>query len=107
MVGLIGDGGLQFTLPEFASAVEIGLNVPIVVWNNQCYGEIKKYMTDRDITTIGVDIYTPDLLMIARGYGCHAERATSIAHLQELIAKAHVTANPTVIEINETDALNW
>ena len=107
VVGLIGDGGLQFTLPEFASAVEIGLNLPVVVWNNQCYGEIKKYMTDRDITTIGVDIYTPDLLMIARGYGCHAERATSIAHLQELIAKAHVTANPTIIEINEADALNW
>lgn len=107
VIGLIGDGGLQFTLPEFASAVEIGLNVPIVVWNNQCYGEIKKYMTDRNITTIGVDIYTPDLLMIARGYGCNAERATSIEHLKTLIAAAHVANRPTVIEINETDALNW
>jgi acetolactate synthase-1/2/3 large subunit len=107
VVGLIGDGGLQFTLPEFATAVEIGLNVPIVVWNNQCYGEIKKYMTDRNITTIGVDIYTPDLLMIARGYGCHAERAHSLEHLKELIAAAHVANRPTVIEINETEALTW
>ena len=107
VVGLIGDGGLQFTLPEFATAVEIGLNVPIVVWNNQCYGEIKKYMTDRNITTIGVDIYTPDLLMIARGYGCNAERAHSLEHLKELIAAAHIANRPTVIEINETEALAW
>lgn len=107
VISLIGDGGLQFTLPELATAVEQGLALPIVVWNNHCYGEIKRYMLERDIPTIGVDIYTPDLLTIARGYGCHAVKVTSLGHLQGQIARAYEDDRPTLIEINEIDALQW
>ncbi|MFZ1344714.1 5-guanidino-2-oxopentanoate decarboxylase [Thiothrix eikelboomii] len=107
VISLIGDGGLQFTLPELATAVEQGLALPIVVWNNQCYGEIKRYMQDRDIPTIGVDIYTPDLLTIARGYGCYAIRAESLSDLQVQLELAYQAAKPTLIEINEAQALHW
>ena len=72
VVALIGDGGLQFTLPELASAVEAGLPVIVLLWNNHGYGEIKTYMVERGIPPIGVDIYTPDLVAIARAYGCAA-----------------------------------
>ena len=85
VVALIGDGGLQFTLPELASAVEARVPVTVLVWNNQGYGEIKAYMAEKGIPEIGVDIYTPDLVAIARGYGCAGERATSLEHLRELL----------------------
>ncbi|WP_020560951.1 5-guanidino-2-oxopentanoate decarboxylase [Thiofilum flexile] len=107
VISLIGDGGLQFTLPELATAVEQGLALPIVVWNNHCYGEIKRYMQERDIPTIGVDIYTPDLLTIARGYGCHAVRANSLNDLQLQLEQAYQATKPTLIEINEAEALQW
>ena len=73
-MALIGDGGIQFTIGELATAAELGLPVPILLWNNQGYGEIKTYMADRDIPQIGVDIYTPDFQTIARGFGCRALR---------------------------------
>ena len=41
----------------------------VLVWNNHGYGEIKAYMADRGIPQIGVDIYTPDFVAIASGYG--------------------------------------
>jgi acetolactate synthase-1/2/3 large subunit len=58
VVCLIGDGGLQFTLPELASAVEARTPVIVLLWNNQGYEEIKKYMVNRAIEPVGVDIYT-------------------------------------------------
>jgi len=101
VVALVGDGGLQFTLPELASAVEAGTAIIILLWNNRGYGEIKRYMQNRDIPTIGVDIYTPDFLAIARGFRCRAERASGFAHLRQLLQSAAGADRPTVIELLE------
>ncbi|CAD5109643.1 5-guanidino-2-oxopentanoate decarboxylase [Zestomonas carbonaria] len=100
VVCLIGDGGLQFSLPELASAVEARVGIVVLLWNNQGYGEIKRYMERRDITPIGVDIHTPDFLAIARGFGCAAERARDHAHLAELLRNAPAD-RPLLIEVQE------
>ena len=60
VVVLVADGGLQFTLPELASAMEAGAPVIVVVWNNHAYGEIRTYMVEAGIAPIGVDLYTPN-----------------------------------------------
>jgi len=107
VVSVIGDGGLQFTIAELATAVELGLPVPILVWNNQGYGEIKRYMAERGIPQIGVDIYTPDFQTIARGFGCNAVEAQSLDHLAGELKKATTASMPTLIEIDEARALGW
>lgn len=101
VVSLIGDGGIQFTFPELASAVEASAPIIILLWNNFGYAEIKRYMQNSNIPLIGVDIYTPDLLTAARGFGCHAERATGFEHLRELLNTAACAKHPTVIEVDE------
>ncbi|MEM7224985.1 MAG: 5-guanidino-2-oxopentanoate decarboxylase [Pseudomonadota bacterium] len=107
VIALIGDGGLQFTIGELASAVELGLAVPILLWNNSGYGEIKRYMVERDIPQIGVDIYTPDFQTIAKGFGCRALKAESLAHLKTALVDAHGADGPTLIEIDEAAAQAW
>ncbi|HXV24370.1 MAG TPA: 5-guanidino-2-oxopentanoate decarboxylase [Alphaproteobacteria bacterium] len=107
VVALIGDGGIQFTIGELAAAVELSLPVPILLWNNHGYGEIREYMAARGIPQIGVDIYTPDLLAIAQGYGCEAVRATSLAHLKDELRRSQERQRPTVIEIDVADARSW
>jgi acetolactate synthase I/II/III large subunit len=101
VVALVGDGGFQFTLPELASAVEAGTAVIILLWNNHGYGEIKRYMLNRGIAAIGVDIYTPDFLAVARGFGCRAERASSFAQLRQLLQAGAESSRPVVIELFE------
>ncbi|MGU7774141.1 5-guanidino-2-oxopentanoate decarboxylase [Burkholderia sp. MR1-5-21] len=101
VVCLIGDGGLQFTLPELASAVEAKLPVIVIVWNNRGYGEIRKYMVARDITPVGVDPYTPDFITLARGFGCAAHAAAAPGELAGALRDAAARAIPTVIEIDE------
>jgi len=101
VVCVIGDGGLQFTIGELATAVELGLSVPILLWNNRGYGEIKRYMIERQIPAIGVDIYTPDFAAIAGGYGCAAQRADDADALRAALGEAAAARGPTLIEIFE------
>jgi acetolactate synthase-1/2/3 large subunit len=101
VICLIGDGGLQFTLPELASAVEAAVPVIVLLWNNRGYAEIRKYMVERDIEPIGVDIYTPDFLALARGFGCCAATAETPALLANELKQAAARRVPTLIEIDE------
>lgn len=107
VVSLIGDGGLQFTIGELATAVELELPIPIIIWNNSGYGEIRQYMVDRNIPAIGVDIYTPDFIAIARGFGCRAFRADNPDQLVEFLLEAVAVDRPTIIELIEDSVLNW
>lgn len=101
VVAIIGDGGVQFTLPELASAVEAGVPIIVLLWNNEGYGEIKRYMQNNGIGLTGVDIYTPDFQTLARGFGCHAKQATSFSQFRELLQTASQAKHPTLIEIRE------
>ncbi|MFH0022376.1 5-guanidino-2-oxopentanoate decarboxylase [Pseudomonas fluorescens] len=101
VVCLIGDGGLQFTLPELASAVEARTPVIVLLWNNQGYEEIKKYMVNRAIEPVGVDIYTPDFIGVAKALGCAAEAIGSVAQLRSALRAATDRQGPTVIEIDQ------
>ena len=98
-VCLIGDGGLQFSLQELASAVEAGIATAVIIWNNTSYGEIKTFMAERDIPQIGVDIFTPDFVAVAKAFGCEALRPGSLAELERELKASPTRKVPTVIEI--------
>ncbi|ANB74659.1 5-guanidino-2-oxopentanoate decarboxylase [Paraburkholderia phytofirmans] len=101
VICLVGDGGLQFTLPELGSAVEAAVPVIVLLWNNRGYAEIRRYMVERDIEPIGVDIYTPDFIALARGFGCCAVTADNQATLASELKQAAGRRVPTLIEIDE------
>ncbi|WP_449431376.1 5-guanidino-2-oxopentanoate decarboxylase [Pseudomonas putida] len=101
-VCLIGDGGLQFTLPELASAVEAQVPLIVLLWNNQGYEEIKKYMVNRAIEPVGVDIHTPDFLGVARALGAAAEHVGDVAQLQAALGLAVERKGPTLIQVDQT-----
>ncbi|WP_087500353.1 5-guanidino-2-oxopentanoate decarboxylase [Pseudomonas sp. SID14000] len=100
-VCLIGDGGLQFTLPELASAVEAQVPLIVLLWNNQGYEEIKKYMVNRAIEPVGVDIHTPDFIGVARALGAAAEQVADVAQLQVALGQAVERKGPTLIQVDQ------
>ena len=105
VVCLIGDGGLQFTLPELASAVEARTPVIVLLWNNQGYEEIKKYMVNRAIEPVGVDIYTPDFIGVAKALGCAAEAVNNVEQLRTALRVAADRQGPSLIEIDQSQWL--
>ncbi|GAB1615239.1 5-guanidino-2-oxopentanoate decarboxylase [Pseudomonas sp. NGC7] len=100
-VCLIGDGGMQFTLPELASAVEAQVPLIVLLWNNQGYEEIKKYMVNRAIEPVGVDIHTPDFIGVARALGADAEDVSDVAQLQAALGRAVERKGPTLIQVDQ------
>jgi acetolactate synthase-1/2/3 large subunit len=105
VVCLIGDGGLQFSVQELASAVEARIPAAVIVWNNASYGEIKAFMAERDIPQIGVDIFTPDFVGLAHALGCTASMPTNIEELQRELVASATRDVPTLIEIRAGSVL--
>ncbi len=73
----------------------------VLLWNNQGYEEIKKYMVNRAITPVGVDIYTPDFIGVAKALGCAAEAVSAVATLRTALQAAAARPGPTLIEIDQ------
>jgi 5-guanidino-2-oxopentanoate decarboxylase len=103
VVALAGDFGFQFTSQELATAVELQLSLPIVIWNNSALGQIRDDMIAAGIPPTGVVGHNPDFLALARAYGAHAERPHGPAELTAAIRSARLRRGPTVLEAVEAD----
>jgi thiamine pyrophosphate-dependent acetolactate synthase large subunit-like protein len=96
---MIGDYGFQYTLNELGTAVEHRLPVVILLWNNDQLGAIHDNMVQNAIQPNAVNLRNPDFQMLARAYGCNAERPASLAALRTAIHAALVAEGPTLIEM--------
>jgi 5-guanidino-2-oxopentanoate decarboxylase len=98
-VALAGDAGFLYTVQELATAVELGLPLVVVLWNNQALGQIRDDMLAKGIPEIGVIQRNPDFLKLARAFGCQAARPESLAALGPELTAALARDGPTVIEV--------
>ncbi len=97
---LAGDGGFQFTMQEFAVAVQESLPIPVIVWNDGGYGEIRREEEQRHPgRRIAVDNGGPDFCAFAASYGAAAERVVDLEVLPERIEAALRHTGPTLLEV--------
>lgn len=107
VIAIAGDGGFLFTVQDLATAVELGLALPILVWNNDAFGQIALGMNERDIPELGVKPKNPDFQALAKSFHAYAEKPVSLADLTAAIQRALKADGPTVIEVHElADYLN-
>lgn len=101
VAALAGDYGFQFTLPELGTAVEAGLNLPVIIWNNDKLGQIRDDMVASGIPEIGVSLRNPDFQALARAYGAAAVLPATPEDVTEAVAAALARDVPTLIEIRQ------
>jgi acetolactate synthase-1/2/3 large subunit len=101
VVSITGDGGFMFTLPEIATAVEQGLPIVVIVWNNTGYREIEKFMVDADSVPVGVKLHTPNFSLLAEAFGCDYAEAISLASFESALQRSKSADGPIIIEVNE------
>ncbi len=99
VIALIGDGGIMFTLGELAAAVEQQLSLPVLVWNNSGYGEIRDFMDEAEVPQEGVNLTTPDFVALAKSFGAAGCRIDLPQQLAPAVAEAFARKGPTLIEI--------
>jgi thiamine pyrophosphate-dependent acetolactate synthase large subunit-like protein len=100
VVALHGDYGLQFTLQELGTAVEAGVCLPIVVWNNAALGQIRDDMIASGIAPIGVVARNPDFVALAEAWGARGCRVGSETALSAAVETALRYDGPTLIEVD-------
>ncbi len=101
VVALVGDGGFQFTIQELATAVEEGLPIPIILWNNDALAMIRDGMIKRGIPPIGVIPKNPDFIKVAEGFRCLTAQPDSLEAFAGAVETALTVDVPTVIEVRE------
>ncbi len=99
IVCLAGDGGIQFTLGEFAVPRDVEAWSAIIVWNNRGYGEIKTSMIAVDIEPEGVDVLPPEFADIARAYGYGHRLIDSIESLERALKEFGARRQVLVLEV--------
>ena len=101
VVCLAGDGGVMFTIQELIVAVEEGLGIPVIVWENRGLKQIQDDMKARSIPLVGVTGRNPDFITLARAMGADAVIAQSIQHTIDETAAGLAKDRPTVIVVDE------
>jgi 5-guanidino-2-oxopentanoate decarboxylase len=104
VVAVCGDGGFLFTVQELGTAAELGLPLPILVWNNDAFGQIAQNMRDVGIPEIAVKQKNPDFQTLAAAYGIKAVRPDSLKGIEAALREAFTAKGPTLIEVREDAA---
>ena len=103
VISLIGDGGIQFTIAELICAAELELSLIVLLWNNQGYGEIRRYMEESGLPLIGVNIKTPNFEPLATGFGAGYRRITTKQQLLAALKEDIIGTKPVIYEVDEAD----
>lgn len=98
-LAIAGDYGFQYTVQELGAAVELGLPLPIILWDNGKLKEIEDSMTRAQIAPNSVIAHNPDFCKLAQAYGAYAVAPTSLGDLQSQVIKAFAADGPTLIYI--------
>lgn len=98
-VAIAGDYGFQYTVQELATAVELRLPLPIIIWDNGKLGAIEASMVKAQIAPNAVIQQNPDFLALARAYGAHAVAPRTLAALAQAVQLALAADGPTVIHV--------
>jgi 5-guanidino-2-oxopentanoate decarboxylase len=101
VAAVLGDGGIMFTLPELATAAELGIALPVVVSLNGGYGEIRREMVEQGAPPLGVDLTPVDLPAVARALGGHGLALPDAGGLPGALEEAFERPGPTLITIPE------
>jgi acetolactate synthase I/II/III large subunit len=96
---IVGDGGVQMTLFEFATIVQHNLNVKIAIINNGYLGMVRQWQQlfhDRNYSE--TPITSPDYVMLGQAYGMAARRVSKPNEVEDVIRWAQSVDGPVLVE---------
>lgn len=100
VVAISGDGGFLFTATELATAKRHGIAVIAVVFNDNAYGNVRRYQVENyNNRTIASDLTSPDFVAMARSFGINAARVATPEALVIELRQAIARDEAMVIEV--------
>lgn len=98
-LAIAGDYGFQYTLQDLGTAAELGLSLPIILWDNGKLKEIEDSMRRAQIAPNSVIAHNPDFCKLAEAYGAHSTAPSSLDELTTQVLAAFDADGPTLIYV--------
>ena len=96
---IVGDGCIQMTITELATAVQENANINICIINNGYLGMVRQwqqmFFESRYVET---PIYSPDYIKLADAYGMPGYRVETLEEIIPAMQKAQAYDGPVLIE---------
>ncbi|WP_299663644.1 thiamine pyrophosphate-binding protein [uncultured Ruegeria sp.] len=96
---IAGDYGFHYTMQELGVAVELGLSLPIILWDNGKLKEIEDSMVRGQIAPNAVIARNPDFCKLAEAFGARSAEPENLEEMQVAVRDAFKADGPTLIRI--------
>jgi acetolactate synthase I/II/III large subunit len=86
VIAIAGDGGFQMTLQELGTIMQTGLNLKMIILNNQFLGMVRQWQElFNDKRYSFVDIQSPDFVELAKSYRIGGQKVTQRPLLRQAL----------------------
>ena len=100
VVAISGDGGFLFAAGDLATAVQQGLNVVTIIFNDGTYGATYRIQQRRyENRIIGTELHNPDFAALAESFGARGIKLSGYEELKGALHSALTEEGPVVIEV--------
>lgn len=104
VVAIVGDGGLQMVLADLLTATRYGLDVTVVVLNNESLQMEVDKLKVLGAKGVGTDLTNPDFVKLAEACGWTGFRPESEEELESVMEQALNTGGPALVDIPTAQA---
>ena len=100
VISICGDGGFMYCAGELAAAVQHGIPLVAIIFNNDAYGNVRMMqIRDYDERVIASDLVNPDFVKLGEAFGANAFRAETEQQLREAMRYGFKSDLPTIIDV--------
>ncbi|RYY00453.1 MAG: acetolactate synthase large subunit, partial [Gammaproteobacteria bacterium] len=100
VVAIIGDGGFQMTLQELGTIMQTGIDVKILILNNQFLGMVRQWQELFHGKRYSfVDIESPDFVQVAKGFRIEGKSISQRANLKTALTEMLAHKGSYLLEI--------
>ncbi|WP_127089975.1 benzoylformate decarboxylase [Aquabacter cavernae] len=104
VIMIVGDGSFQYSLQALYTAAQSKLPIVYIVLRNGQYGILKSFAVLEETPGVpGLDIPGLDIVSLAKGFGCEAERISDLEVLKARVKAGFSGPGPLVIEVPITN----
>ena len=106
VICVCGDGGFMMNSQELETAVRLGLDLVVIILNDNAYGMIRWKQEGMKFQNFGLEYTNPNFVMYAQSYGAYGYRPDSVEAFSTLLNKVVHEKGVHLIDLRVDYSLN-
>lgn len=106
VICVCGDGGFMMNSQELETAVRLGVDLVVIILNDNAYGMIKWKQEGMGFNNFGLDYDNPDFVKYAESYGAVGHRPTSRIEFVKVLQQTLKSSGVHLIDLAVDYSLN-